>query len=37
MLQVQPGANQTDFLWDYALAWRIGKAHDKDNDLMKND
>ena len=26
MIKVKPGAGQTDFLWDYALAWRIANS-----------
>jgi hypothetical protein len=29
MIQIKRGAGQTPFLWDYALAWRIGKPSDK--------
>jgi hypothetical protein len=27
-IQVKPGAEQIAFIWDYALAWRIGKPRD---------
>ena len=32
MIQIKPGAGQTDFLWDYAVAWRISKSTEKNSD-----
>jgi hypothetical protein len=32
MIQIKSGAAQKDFLWDYALSWRIAKPTDKNND-----
>jgi hypothetical protein len=34
LLQVKPAPGQSDFIWDYALAWRIEKAseHDRNNE-----
>ena len=30
MLQVKPASGQSDFKWDYALAWRIENTSDPD-------
>jgi hypothetical protein len=37
LLQVKPGAGQTPFEWDYALAWRIATPGDADEDGMPDD
>ncbi len=37
MLQVKPAPAQTGFQWDYALAWRIDNASDRDGDGMGDD
>jgi hypothetical protein len=32
MIQIKSGVGQTDFLWDYAISWRIAKPTDKNKD-----
>jgi hypothetical protein len=32
MIQIKSGVGQSDFLWDYALSWRIAKPIGKKND-----
>jgi hypothetical protein len=37
MIQVRPGPRQKAFLWDYAIAWRIGKSPGVATDWMRDD